>query len=200
MRIGIYARVSTRDQYNETQLQQVRQWVQAREGWHVVKEYADTATGARFSRKGLDAMLRDAKACRFDMLVVYKLDRLGRSVSHLLALLEELRGYGVGFAATSQGIDTSTAGGRMLLGFLAVIAEFERELIRERTAAGLERARASGIKLGRPVIAVDLDRLVSLRRQGLSQRAISARMGVSRSVVQRALREAAQKPLAGRSM
>ena len=82
----------------------------------------------------------------------------------------------------------------MLLGFLAVIAEFERELIRERTAAGLQRARTNGIRLGRPKVGVDMDRLVSLRRQGLSQRAIAARMRIGRAVVQRALRDVAEKP------
>jgi len=194
MRCGLYSRVSTRDQDNEVQLIQIRQWVAAH-GWTVSHEYTDTISGAKFTRKGMDAMLQDAKAGRFDMLVVWKLDRLGRSVSHLLALLDELRGYGVGFAATSQGIDTTTAGGRMLLGFLAVIAEFERELIIERTAAGLERARANGVRLGRPMVDVDMDRLMRLGAKGLSQRTIAARMGIGRGTVQRALRVLDQNPL-----
>ena len=190
---ALYARVSTKDQHNQVQIDQLRKWVDC-QGWSVYQEYPDTMSGAKNARPGLDRLMADAKAGRFDMLVVWKLDRLGRSVSHLLALLDELHGYGVGFAATSQGIDTSTAGGRMLLGFLAVVAEFERELIRERTVAGLERARANGIRLGRPAVDVDLDRLLRLRRQGLSQRVIAAKLGVGRGTVQRALRVLAQKP------
>jgi len=198
MKCALYARVSTRDQNNETQLGQLRQWVQAH-GWEVYKEYTDVKSGAKRDRKALERLLKDAKAGRFDMLVVWKLDRLGRSVSHLLAMLDELRGYSVGFAATTQGIDTSTAGGRMLMGFLAVIAEFERELIRERTLAGLERARSNGVRLGRPQVEIDLDKLVGLRTRGLSQASIAKRMGIGRGTVQRALTRAGLRPAPGAS-
>ena len=194
MKAAIYARVSTLDQEPENQLQELRRYVEAR-GW-TAQEYVDHGvSGTKDRRPALDRLVADARRRKLDTVVVWRLDRLGRSLKHLVTLLDELQSYGVGFAATSQGINTTDAAGRMLLGFLAVVSEFERSLIIERTRAGLERARSKGIRLGRPPAEVDLDRLVSLRRRGLSQRAIAARLGIGRGTVQKALRQVAEKPL-----
>ncbi len=183
-RAAIYARVSTLDQEPENQLQELRRYVEAR-GW-TTREYVDRGlSGAKDRRPALDELVADAKRRRFDVLVCWRLDRLGRNFRHLSLLLDELQAVGVAFVSLSEGIDATTPAGRLQLHVLGAIAEFERARIAERVKAGLERARAQGKKLGRPrahrpPIALPV---------GLSVRAAAVLWGCSKSTAARRLAE-----------
>src|SRR5262245_8417946 len=182
MKAAIYARVSTFDQEPENQLQELRRYVEAR-GWTAV-EYVDRGvSGAKDRRPALDQLLADAKRRRFDVLVCWRLDRLGRNLRHLILLLDELQAVGVGFVTLGEGIDTTSPTGRLVLHVLGAIAEFERERIRERVVAGLQRARSAGKRLGRPKGALPADRLATVKT--LSLTAGAAALGVSRSTLKR---------------
>jgi DNA invertase Pin-like site-specific DNA recombinase len=149
MRAAIYARVSTFDQEPENQLVEIRRYVAAR-GWTAV-EYVDRGvSGAKDRRPALDRLLIDARRRRFDVLVVWRLDRLGRNLRHLITLLEELQALGMAFVSLNEGIDATTPAGKLQMHILGAIAEFERARIAERVKAGLQRARAQGKRLGRP--------------------------------------------------
>src|SRR6476620_3740248 len=149
MRCAIYARVSTLDQHVENQLSELRSYVERR-GWTAV-EYVDKGvTGAKDRRPALDELLTAARRRRFDVLVCWQLDRLGRNLRHLILMLDELQALGIAFVTLGEGIDTSTPAGRLQLHILSAIAEFERSRIQERVVAGLARARAQGRRLGRP--------------------------------------------------
>lgn len=149
MRAAIYARVSTFDQEPENQLGELRAFAAAR-GWQV-EEYIDHGiSGAKERRPALDAMLVDAKRRRFDVLLCWRLDRLGRNLKHLITLLDDVQALGIAFVSLHEGIDATTPAGRLQLHILAAIAEFERGRIQERVMAGLARAKAQGKRLGRP--------------------------------------------------
>src|SRR5438105_2404380 len=149
MRCAIYARVSTCEQEPENQLQELRRYADAR-GWTAM-EYIDRGvSGAKDRRPSLDQLVADARRRRFDVLVVWRLDRLGRNLKHLVMLLEDLQAVGIAFVSLGEGIDCTTAAGRLQLHVLAALAEFERARIAERVRAGLARLRASGQRLGRP--------------------------------------------------
>ena len=149
MRAAIYARVSTLDQEPENQLQELRRYIEAR-GWAAV-EYVDKGiSGAKDRRAALDELVRDARRRRFDVLVCWRLDRLGRNLRHLITLLDELQALGVAFVSLGEGIDATTPAGKLQMHILGAIAQFERERIRERVLAGLQRARREGKRLGRP--------------------------------------------------
>lgn len=149
MRVALYARVSTADQSTENQLLELRRYADLR-GW-LATEYVDQGiSGTRDSRPALDRLVRDAKRRRFDVLLVWRLDRLGRNLRHLILLIDELQALRVAFVSLQEGIDATTPAGRLQLHVLAAIAEFERARIVERVHAGLARARARGIRLGRP--------------------------------------------------
>lgn len=149
MRAAIYARVSTFEQEPEDQLQELRRYVEAR-GWTGTEFVDRGVSGAKDKRPALDALLKDAKRRRFDVLVCWRLDRLGHNLRHLVTLLEDLQATGVSFVSLGEGIDCTTPAGKLQLHILAALAEFERERIRERVVAGLQRARAQGKRLGRP--------------------------------------------------
>jgi putative DNA-invertase from lambdoid prophage Rac len=190
MKAAIYARVSTFDQEPENQLQELRRYVEAR-GWTAI-EYVDRGiSGTKESRPALDALLRDAKRRKFDVLVCWRLDRLGRNLKHLITLLEEVQALGIAFVSLAEGIDATTPAGKLQMHILGAIAEFERERIRERVLAGLRRARAQGKALGRPKGALPLDRLATVASLSLTEAAAS--LGVSRSTLKRWRR--AQKSL-----
>ncbi|MBI2359041.1 MAG: recombinase family protein [Deltaproteobacteria bacterium] len=182
MKAAIYARVSTLDQEPENQLQELRRYVQAR-GWTAV-EYVDRGiSGAKDRRPALDELVRDATRRKFDVLVCWRLDRLGRNLKHLITLLDELQALGVAFVSLAEGIDATTPAGKLQMHILGAIAEFERERIRERVLAGLQRARAQGRRLGRPQARPPID---GLRRVGgLPVHVAAERLGVSRSTVKR---------------
>jgi len=182
MRAAIYARVSTVEQEPENQLKELRQHCELR-GW-TTREYVDKGvSGAKDRRPALDDLLRDAKRRRFDVLVCWRLDRLGRNLRHLILLLDELQALKIGFVTLNEGIDTSTPAGKLQLHILSAIAEFERERIRERVVAGLQRARSQGKRLGRPERRVSEETLAPVR--GLSVREAAARLGVSAATAHR---------------
>ena len=183
MKAGIYARVSTADQTCENQLLELRRYVEAR-GWTVEREYVDQGvSGTKERRPALDDFVKDAMRRRFDVLVCWRLDRLGRSLKHLITLLDELQSLGVAFVSLAEGIDATTPAGKLQMHILGAIAEFERERIRERVLAGLQRARAQGKRLGRPKARPPIERLQKLA--GLPVHVAAERLGVSRSTVKR---------------
>ena len=182
MRAAIYARVSTFDQEPENQLQELRQYVHAR-AWPAV-EYVDRGiSGAKDRRPALDTLIADAKRRRFDVLVCWRLDRLGRNLRHLILFLDELSALKVSFVSLAESIDTSTPAGRLQLHVLGAIAEFERERIRERVVAGLQRARTQGKRLGRPHVRVPIERLQATAN--LSVHDTAQMLGISPSTVKR---------------
>jgi putative DNA-invertase from lambdoid prophage Rac len=192
VRAAIYARVSTFDQEPENQLRELRHYVEAR-GWTGTEFVDRGVSGTKDKRPALDALVRDAKRRRFDVLVVWRLDRLGRNLRHLVTLLEELQSIGVVFVSLGEGIDCTTPAGKLQLHILAALAEFERERIRERVLAGLQRAKAAGRRLGRPRAEVPTDRILSV--QGLSLDDAASALGVSRSTVKRWRRSVVLQPV-----
>jgi DNA invertase Pin-like site-specific DNA recombinase len=189
MRAALYARVSTIDQHCELQLKELREYCQRR-GWTNMGEYVDTGwSGAKASRPELDRVMKDASLRKIDAILVWKLDRFGRSVLHLSEQLARLSSWGIRFLATSQSLDTdqSNPTSRLLLHILAAVAEFERELIKERVKAGMAAAKHRGTRIGRPKVSLDQKRARKLRRSGLSQRAIASALGVGKGTVARLL-------------
>ena len=181
-RAALYARVSTLDQEPENQLAELRRYVAARD-W-VAIEYVDQGvSGAKDRRPALDRLVADARRRQVDTGVVWRLDRLGRSLKHLVTLLDEFHAVGVGFVSLGEGIDLHTPAGRLQLHILAALAEFERARIAERVAAGLARARQNGTRLGRPEKVVPESVLGSVR--GLSVREAARRLGVSPATAHR---------------
>src|SRR5438445_11546038 len=149
MRAALYGRVSTFEREPENQLAELRRYVGAR-GW-TSTEYVDRGvSGAKDRRPALDRLLIDARRRRFDVAVVWRLDRLGRNLRHLITLLEEFQALGIAFVSLNEGIDATTPAGKLQMHILGAIAEFERSRIAERVRAGLQRAKAQGKRLGRP--------------------------------------------------
>jgi DNA invertase Pin-like site-specific DNA recombinase len=191
MKAAVYARVSTTDQNCEMQLQELREYV-ARRGWAAAGEYVDTGfSGVKASRPALDRLMTAAARREFDCVLVWKIDRFGRSVLNLSQQLAALTSYGVRFIAVSQAIDTdaSNPSSRLMLTILAGVAEFEREIIRERTLAGVRAAKARGKALGRPRRVFRRDEVVRLRdAEAMSWRAIAKQLGAPLSTVRDAYR------------
>src|ERR1700689_3439026 len=168
MRIGIYARVSTRDQSCELQVRDLRAYCAAR-GFDLVREYIDIGqSGAKDSRPGLNKLMDDARKRQFDAIVVWRFDRFARSTQHLLTALEEFRSLGIQFISYQENIDTSSALGHAVFTIVSAVSQLERDLIRERVTAGIRNARASGKMLGRPKNTVDRNDILRLKAQGLS--------------------------------
>ena len=183
-RAAIYVRVSTHDQEVENQLDELRRFVEAR-GWEA-REYLDEGvSGALEQRPALDELIRDAKRRRFDVLVCWRLDRLGRSLKHLVTLLDDLQALGVAFVSLAEGIDATTPAGKLQMHILGAISEFERARIAERVRAGLARVRREGRRLGRPPVQISGDAVESVK--GLPVREAARRLGVSRSTAHRVL-------------
>jgi DNA invertase Pin-like site-specific DNA recombinase len=193
MKVAIYARVSTMDQEPENQLIELRRYVEAR-GWTIAVEYVDRGvSGAKDRRPALDQMLADAKRRKLDVVVCWRLDRLGRNLKHLVTLLEDLQSLGVAFVSLGEGIDCTTPAGKLQLHILAALAEFERERIRERVMAGLARARTQGKRLGRPKALVPVHRLQGVAELPIDAAAVT--LGVSRSTLKRWRRQQVQQSL-----
>ena len=179
LRAAIYARVSTFDQEPENQLVEIRRYIAAR-GW-TAEEYVDRGiSGAKDRRPALDRLLLDARRRRFDVVVVWRLDRLGRNLRHLITLLEELQALGIAFVSLNEGIDATTPAGKLQMHILGAIAEFERARIAERVKAGLMRARTQGKRLGRPRMAP-----AAIGIPGGSVREAARAWGVSKSTAAR---------------
>ena len=181
-RATVYARVSTLDQEPENQLNELRRYVTAR-GWTAVEFVDRGVSGRRERRPALDALLKDVTRRRFDVLVCWRLDRLGRSLKHPVTLLDELQALGVAFVSLQEGIDATTPAGKLQMHILAAIAEFERARIAERVRAGLARASTNGTRLGRPEKVVPESVLTVVR--GLPIREAAKRLGVSPSTAHR---------------
>nr|WP_319251787.1 recombinase family protein [uncultured Celeribacter sp.] len=188
-RVAIFARVSTGGQTSENQLIRLRD-VAERAGWDVVQEYVETASGASRSRPALDRMMADARRRRFDLIAAVDVSRLGRSLANLAALFEEVRQIGCDLYLDREAVDTTTPAGRALLGMASVFAAFERDMIVERTHAGIARARLRGVRFGRPETSDGTcEAIRSLRQQGLGINKIAAELRVGKSVVQRIANE-----------
>lgn len=190
-RIAIYARVSTMNGQNpELQLAEIREYA-ARRGWEIAGEYVDLGvSGSKESRPQLNRMLQDAHRRRFDAIVCWKLDRLGRSLKHLVTTIEDLAAYGVSFVSLRDNLDLSTPSGRLMMHIIGAMAEFERELIRERVCAGLQAARRRGARLGRPRTIVSPQKVQEMRAAGLSWRAIAKQLRVGKGTACRAFQQA----------
>src|SRR5882762_4165853 len=186
-RVALYARVSTlNNQDPEMQLAELREYA-GRRGWQIVEEFTDQGvSGCKESRPALNRLMADACRRRFDAVLVWKIDRFGRSLKHLVNALAELAALGVAFISLRDNLDLSTPSGRLMFQIIGAMAEFERALIQERVRAGLRNARAKGRRLGRPRVLVDASRIASLRTQGRSWSQIQAQLGVSKGTAQRA--------------
>lgn len=182
MRVAVYARVSTGEQTVENQRIELARYCEARR-WQAIEYLDEGVSGASETRKALDALMRDARRRRFDALVVWRLDRLGRNLRHLVMLIDELSALGVGLVSLGEGIDTQTPAGRLQLHVLAAIAEFERARIAERVRVGMARAKAQGKHVGRPRPNVTEEQLRSV--DALSLRDAAAQLGISKSFLHR---------------
>src|ERR1039457_4465268 len=188
IRAALYARISTvnHGQDPEVQLGEIREFCRRR-GFTVAHEYVDKGiSGSRERRPALDKLLADCRKRLVDAVVVYRYDRFARSLRQLVNALDEFRSLGIDFISIHEGVDTSTPNGRLVFGIFASIAEFERELIRDRVRSGLAAAKAKGKRVGRPRVAVDVRRIASLRREGRSWAEITRETGISKATAQRA--------------
>ena len=184
MRAALYARVSTLNgQHPEMQLAELREYV-AHRGWQIVSEYVDEGvSGSKESRPELNRLMVDAHRRRFDIVLVWKVDRFGRSLKHLVNALADLDSYGVTFASLKDNLDLSTASGRLMFQIIGAMAEFERALIQERVRAGLQNAKRNGRQLGRPSRVVDLTTIGRMKAEGQSLRHIAEKLGVGYGTV-----------------
>ena len=183
--IAAYVRVSTKEQRTDSQLRELKQYCQLR-SWKKVEYYVDKISGKEASRPELDRLVKDLRNGRVERVVTYKLDRLGRSITHLCLLVDEMTRLEVPLVCSSQGIDTSGNNpcGKFQLDVLKAVCEFERNLIRDRVNAGLAAARAKGVKLGRPKSAHKRAKeVLDLKARGLGIRAISRQLGMPLSSV-----------------
>jgi DNA invertase Pin-like site-specific DNA recombinase len=186
-RVALYSRVSTtHGQDPELQLRELREYAAFR-GWSLVREYTEVGvSGSKNSRPALNQLMEDAARRRCDAVLVWKLDRFGRSLRHLVNALAEFEALGIAFISLRDNLDLTTPSGRLMFQVIGAMAEFERSLIQERVRAGLRNAKAKGRRLGRPRMAVDETKLQLLRTSGISWRAIAAEMGLGLGTVRRA--------------
>jgi DNA invertase Pin-like site-specific DNA recombinase len=209
-RAALYVRVSTNnraarnqavfEQNPEVQEQPLRQMAEQR-GCSVVRVYSDRMSGAKEDRPGLNALLQDARRGAFDVVVVWRFDRFARSIEQLVVALAEFRTLGIDFVSSQEALDTSTPMGKAMFTIIGAMAELERNVIRERIVAGLEHARSRGTKsgaaIGRPRAVFNRARILELRTEGKSWRAIAATLGVGIATVHRAFQTGVPKPISG---
>jgi DNA invertase Pin-like site-specific DNA recombinase len=171
MRVALYARVSTLNgQHPEMQLAELREHASRRD-WEVASEYVDEGvSGSKESRPALNRLMTDAHRRRFDAVLVWKIDRFGRSLKHLVTALADLDAYGVAFISLRDNLDLSTPTGRLMFAVIGAMAEFELSLTKERVRCGLANARAHGKQLGRPCRVVSNVQLLRLKAEGCSLR------------------------------
>jgi DNA invertase Pin-like site-specific DNA recombinase len=187
-RVAIYARVSTTNGGQDPALQtrELHEYAERR-GWQIVREYVDRGvSGSKDSRPALNELLADVHQRKCDVVLVWKLDRLGRSLRHLVNTLAELEARGVAFVSLRDNLDLSTPSGRLMFNVIGAMAEFERALIQERVRAGLRNARAKGKRLGRPKVAADASQVADLRKAGCSWSEVCKQTGLSKGTAQRA--------------
>jgi len=193
-RVALYARVSTSNgqQDPEMQLRELREYTEHRE-LIIVGEYVDKMTGSKDSRPALNQLMADASRRKFDAVLVWKLDRFGRSLRHLVNALAELEALGLSFISLRDNLDLSTPSGRLMFQIIGAMAEFERALIQERVKAGLRNAKAKGRRLGRPRADVDEAQVLALRKSGASWRTIAKKLGVGLGTVHRVAQPRSKK-------
>jgi DNA invertase Pin-like site-specific DNA recombinase len=186
-RAGLYARVSTHDQQTlSMQMRAMREYA-AKRGWTIALQVKEIGSGAS-EREMREKLLKAARRREIDVVLVWRLDRWGRSVTDLLATLQELEHLGVGFVSLTEALDLTTPAGRAMAGLLSVFAEFERDILRERVRAGLAHARENGKRLGRPITAArKADQVRKLYRAGVSKAEIARRLRIGRTSVRRIL-------------
>jgi len=186
LRVGLYARVSTHDQQTLPLQLRAREYA-AKRGWIIVAQIKEVGSGAA-QRELREKLLAAARRREIDVVLVWRLDRWGRSVADLVNTLQELQHLGLGFVSLTEALDLTTPAGRAMAGLLAVFAEFEREILRERVRAGLAHARRNGTRLGRPPSVVhNAIETRTLYRQGISKSEIARRLRISRTSVRRLL-------------
>ena len=193
-KVALYCRVSTLDQTIDNQLLELRDHC-SRMGWEIVKEYADeglSGTLSRDKRPALNALIKDAYRKRFDSVVCWDISRIGRSMKELVLFLSDMKDRDIGICSVRQGFDTSTSMGEIMFQFVGILSSWEREMIRERTLAGLERAKSEGKTLGRKKVINDkiTSQIIELRNAKESIRAIASKVGVSRGTVSNVLNAA----------
>ena len=193
-KVAIYTRVSTLDQTVDNQLIELRDHCSRME-WEVVKEYSDeglSGTLSREKRPALNALIKDAYRKRFDSVVCWDISRIGRSMKELVLFLSDMKDKGVGICSVRQGFDTSTSMGEIMYQFVGILSSWEREMIRERTLAGLERAKSEGKTLGRRKVTNDTmtAKIIELRTAKKTIREIASEVGVSIGTVSNVLKVA----------
>jgi len=187
MRAALYARVSTRDQQTlPMQLKIMKEYVKNR-GWDAIMQIEETSSGIK-ERKKRETILNAAKRREIDVIVVWKLDRWGRSLVELINELQDLNVLGVGFVSITEALDFTTPSGKAMAGMLAVFAQFERDMLSERVKAGIAHARAEGKPHGRPkTAALKTDQIIQMDKEGYNKSQIARKLGISRTSVRRAL-------------
>lgn len=187
--VAIYARVSTDRQTVDMQIHELKEYVKRR-GWNLYREFIDQGySGSDTKRPAFQEMMNEAKKRKFDVLLVWKLDRLSRSMKDLVMVLNELGGLGIGFVSYDNNLDTSTPTGKLVFHVIGAVAEFEKDNIKERVKAGLENAKRKGKKLGRPGVDDSvIEEAKALRGQGKSFRKIGKELGISEGVVRQRLK------------
>ena len=193
-KVVIYARVSTLDQTVDNQLIELRDHC-SKMGWEIVKEYTDeglSGTLSRSKRPALNSLIKDAYRKRFDSVVCWDISRIGRSMKELVLFLSDMKDRGIGICSVRQGFDTSTSMGEIMFQFVGILSSWEREMIRERTLAGLERAKSEGKTLGRKKVTdkVITAKIIELKNEKKSIRKIASEVGVSRGTVSNVLKVA----------
>jgi DNA invertase Pin-like site-specific DNA recombinase len=195
-RVAVYVRVSTSDQDCGMQEQELREYCERR-GWESILYRDKGQSGAKQDRPALNVLLNDLRKRKFDVVVVWALDRLARSLKQLLTISEECRLLGVDLVSLKQNIDTTLPAGRLTFQILGAVAEFERELLRERVKAGMAQARRAGKRIGRPALRHfspgELDQIRSLRMQGVSVRKLATTFGTSQWMIARLVTESNPK-------
>ena len=197
MRVALYARVSTlNSQHPEMQLGELREYA-AHRGWEITGEYVDSGvSGAKESRPKLNLLMVHAHQRRFDAILVWKLDRFGRSLKHLVTAVADLEAMGVTFVSLRDNLDFGPPSGQQLFQIIGAMAQFERELIGERIRAGMRRRKLEGFRLGRAPLIVDREGIVRDRLRKISLTQISKRYGCSRASVIRFTRDALKREAA----
>jgi len=191
MKVALYARISTFDKWQnlDTQLLQIRDYVDRR--WRAIyKEFTDTISGVKEKRPWLDKLMDDAHKRKFDCVVVFRFDRMGRSTKHLLWLLDTFTHLGIDFVSYSENIDSGTSSGKLMFTMITAFAEFERSIIAERVRAWLARAKAQWQKLGRPEIRLwytQKEKIRALKSEWMSIRKIAKKVGVKKNQVEKVL-------------